>query len=160
MLFKALLRRLNGGTDTASTKIPSSHRQSSKLVYERFSNIPELILRLLQHRQVNDGPLAEPAHKIFPALEIIERSGIPSQHEAKVQELLRQYTESPDWSIREKAAKAQSRSLTNPNIYLEASAILNSHAPMSQCALHGRLLFLKSLIVGAEVPVWGERLRK
>ncbi len=160
MLFKALLRRLNGGTDTASTKVTSSHRQSSQLVYEKYPNIPILVLRLLQHGSSQNGHPSAQAHKIFPALEIIERSGIPLHYQAEVTEALFHHAESPDWCIREKAAKALSYILGDQNLYEEAKAILTRPNLSSQNALHGRLLCLQFLIARAEVPLFGEILRK
>jgi len=160
MLFKALLRRLNGGTDTASTKIPSSHRQSSHLVYEKYTNIPILILRLLQIELSPNGRGAVQAHKVFPALEIIERSGMPLQYQAEITEALWYYARSPDWSIREKAAKALSCVLGDRDLYKEAKATLTPSNGTSQNALHGRLLCLRFLLAQAEMPLRVEALRK
>lgn len=160
MLFKALLRRLNGGTDATSTKVRSSHHQSSQLVYEKYPNIPALVLRLLRDETFPDeGPVVQ-AHKVFSALEIIERSGVPNRYQVEITKALWQHAESRDWSIREKAAKALSYVLSDKDLYAEASAILDPSNWPSQNALHGRLLCLQFLLARADLPVSGESLCK
>lgn len=165
MLFKALLKRLNGGTDTSSTKASSSHRRFSQLTYQKYANLPELLLRLLRRTptqtQANGRELypAMQAHKVFPALEVIERSGIPSQYESLFLDALRYYNESPDWSIREKAAKALSLIVDETSIVEEVTSLL---APnwISQNALHGRLLRLRFLLARNEAPLFGDSLSR
>ena len=164
MLFKALLKRLNGGTDTSSTKASSSHRRFSHLTYEKYPNLPVLLLRLLRQPldQTQVPSKIHPtmqAHRVFPALEVIERSGIPSQHQGIFLDTLRYYNESPDWSIREKSAKALSFIVDESNIIDEVRSLL---APnwKTQNALHGRLLRLRFLLARNEAPLFGDLLSK
>ena len=164
MLFKALLKRLNGGTDTSSTKASSSHRQFSQSTYQKYPNLPNLLLRLLgptTTNQTSDTDLHPriQAHRVFPALEVIERSGIPTQHQGPFLGALRYYNESPDWSIREKAAKALSLIVGEGSIVTEVRSLL---APnwKSQNELHGRLLCLRFLLARNEAPLFDELLSK
>lgn len=163
MLFKALLKRLNGGTDTSSAKTSSSHRRFSQLTYEKYSNLPDLLLRLLRRTPIQTqvtGRELYPtmqAHRVFPALEVIERSGIPSQHQGPFRDALQYYNESPDWSIREKAAKALSLIVDERSIVKEVTGLLSPNW-RSQNALHGRLLRLRFLIARNEAPLYGELL--
>ena len=165
MLFKALLNRLNGGTDTSSTKASSSHRRFSHLTYEKYPNLPNLILRLLRRiptQMLVTGREFHPtrqAHRVFPALEVIERFGIPYQHQGQFLDALRYYNESPDWSIREKAAKALSLIVDEKSIVEEVTSLL---APdwKTQNALHGRLLRLRFLLTHNEAPLFGKLLSK
>ena len=165
MLFKALLKRLNGGTDTSSTKASSSHRRFSQLTYEKYPNLPDLLLRLLRRSpnqtQVTGRELypTMQAHRVFPAFEVIERSGIPSQHQDQFLDALQYYNESADWSIREKAAKALSLIVNEGRIVEEVKSLLapNWH---SQNRLHGRLLRLRFLLARNEAPLFGELLSK
>ena len=166
MLFKALLRRLNGGTDTASTKASSSYRSSSQLVYQRFPNLQALLLRLLDNGLNSRSEIFEAenhndldvkstnAQSVFAAFEIIERSGIPPAYEADVRNALWRYAGSPSWSIREKAAKASSLVVDDRDIEKEVTALLVPHF-RSQNILHGRLLCLRSLIGRTETPQIG-----
>lgn len=165
MLFKALLKRLNGGTDTSSTKASSSHRRFSQLTYEKYPNLPDLLLRLLRRTPTQD-PITEEklhsdlqAHRVFSALEVIERSGVPSQQQGSFVDALRYYNESADWSIREKAAKALSLIVDEESIVEEVMSLL-AHNWKSLNALHGRLLRLRLLLARNEAPVFGEFLSK
>lgn len=165
MLFKALLKRLNGGTDTSSTKASSSQRRFSQLTYGKYPNLPDLLLRLLRRvpsqAQVSGRDLhpAVQAHRVFPALEVIERFGIPSQHQGPILDALHYYNESPDWSIREKAAKALSLIVDEAGLIEEVTSLL---APTwkTQNALHGRLLRLRFLLARNQAPLFGKMLSK
>ncbi len=165
MLFKALLKRLNGGTDTSSTKASSSHRRFSQLTYEKFPNLPDLLQRLLRRIPAQTqitGRESYPtmqAHRVFPALEVIERSGIPLQDRGPFLDALQYYNESPDWLIREKAAKALSLIVDETRFVEEVKSLL---APnwILQNALHGRLLRLRSLLARNEAPLFGELLSR
>ena len=165
MLFKVLLKRLNGGTDTSSTKASSSHRRFSQLIYKKYPNLPDLLLRLLgqTHKEKlvagREIYLTMQAHKVFPALEVIERFGIPSQHHGPFLVALRHYNESQDWSIREKAAKSLSLLVDETGIVEEVTSLLNP-GWKSQNALHGRLLRLRFLLARNEPPLFGELLSK
>lgn len=165
MLFKALLKRLNGGTDTSSTKVSSSHRRFSQLIYKKYPNLPDLLLRLLSQTPTQtqvagrEIHLTMQAHKVFPALEVIERFGIPSQHHGPFFDALRNYNESHDWSIREKAAKSLSLVVDDTSIVEEVTSLL-SPSWKSQNALHGRLLRLRFLLARNDAPLFGELLSK
>lgn len=163
MLFKALLKRLNGGTDTASTKASSSHRRLSHLMYEKYPNLPDLLMRLL--RQELPEPLicrGEPraamqAQRVFPALEVIESSGIPRKYKVEILHALWFYSESCDWSIREKAAKTLSFVLDNANMIEEITRLLSTNFK-SQNALHGKLLCLRFLLSRNQAPLFGNQI--
>ena len=165
MLFKALLKRLNGGTDTSSTKASSSHRRFSQLTYEKYPNLPDLLLKLLRHEPAPTQDTYKElkptmqAHRVFPALEVIERSGIPPQQQGPFLDALRYYNESPDWSIREKASKALSLIVEEKGFVDEVRGLLTPDWK-TQNALHGRLLRLRSFLARYEAPLFGEALRK
>ena len=164
MLFKALLKRLNGGTDTSSTKASSSHRRFSQLTYQKYPNLPKLLLRLLcptptdQSSSRDLHPMIQ-AHRVFPALEVIERSGIPPQDRSPFLDALHHYNESPDWSIREKAAKALSLIVDEGSIVKEVRSLVVPNWK-SENELHGRLLCLRFLLARNEAPLFGESLSK
>ena len=163
MLFKALLKRLNGGTDTTSTKASSSHRRFSQLTYEKYPNLPDLLLKLLRHGPApTSGTCKElkptmQAHRVFPALEVIERSGIPHQQQGPFLDALRYYNESPDWSIREKVSKTLSLIAEEKGFVDEVRGLLTPDWK-TQNVLHGRLLRLRCLLARYEAPLFGELL--
>ena len=155
MLLKALISRLNGGTNTRSTRAPSSYRRFSPLVYEKYPNLPVLLLRLLRIGQsrtmscdVHSNEAAEKAlqiERVFPALEIIEQSGIPSQDHEIIRQIIQEQLEGPSWQIRDKAAKTLALVLPEADIEHEMKKLLHSTWP-SQNALHGRLLYTGYLV--------------
>ena len=156
MLFKALIRRLNGGTDTSSTRASSAHRPFSNLIYEKYPRLPNLLLKML--RQVDaprvDGEESEfsasmQAQRVFPALEIIEIAGFPSQNSVEIKELIWHHMEGSAWPIREKAAKALSLVLNDKNHRTDIEALLRPDW-RSQNALHGRLLYLRNILAGTK----------
>lgn len=166
MLFKALLRRLNGGTDTASTKASSYHRSLSKLAYEKYPNLPNMILRLLcqNHQTLVKAPHDETlslssslqAQRVFPALEILQRSGLPLQHRVEIEEALRHHMESPVWAIREKAAKALALVISQKDLGGEIRTLLQP-SKISQNCLHGRLLCVRFMISRIGTKPTGQR---
>jgi len=153
MLFKALIRRLHGGTDTSSTRVPSSHRRLSNLIYEKYPSLPDLLVKMLRQADkptmaVDRSEIAASmqAQRVFPALEIIERSGLPSQQRLEIKTLIWDQMESSAWPIREKAAKALGLVLSDEDYLADIKTILRPDWP-SQNALHGRLLYLRQIIL-------------
>ncbi|KAL8894426.1 MAG: hypothetical protein Q9192_004333, partial [Flavoplaca navasiana] len=155
MLMKALITRMNDGTNTHSSKAPSSSRHTSSPIYHKFPNVPELILRLLTHKDAVDSEglhqgvtlpekLVSQAQHVFPALEIIEQSGIPKQYYAEIRKASWDHLEGPVWAIRDKAAKALSYLPKSDAIESEVKRCLQSSCS-SQNSLHGRLLYLRYL---------------
>lgn len=160
MLLDSLLQRLNGGTDFRSMTASSAHRQPSPAAYEKFSKLPELIIRLLSsigqeedidgpYRRAPTTPATIDVQKLFPALEIIERFGLPIAQQVEIRELVKCYMESPIWPIREKAAKAFAYVIYERDIGREVGQMLEISIS-SQNRLHGRLLCVRYML--ARVP--------
>ena len=152
MLLKALLKRLNGGADTASTRVASLHRQSSPLTYERFPILPELLLRLLYHQYHETSPTLH-AEKVFPALEIVERFGVPGDYREEVWRALMHHRASPIWSIREKAAKTVGMIIEENELLEQVWRMIHANDLQSQNEVHGRLMSLRVLFARA-VPIY------
>ncbi|KAI4089386.1 MAG: hypothetical protein LQ339_008555 [Xanthoria mediterranea] len=157
MFMKALITRMNDGTNTLSSKAPSSHRRVSSLVYEKYPNVPDLLLRLLTHEDVIDSErlhkgvavpdtLLTQAQHVFPALEIIEQSGIPTKYYTEIWQASWNHLEGPVWALRDKAAKALSYLPNSNAIETEVRRSLQS-SWSRQNSLHGRLLYLRYLII-------------
>ncbi|KAL8806723.1 MAG: hypothetical protein Q9182_001120 [Xanthomendoza sp. 2 TL-2023] len=156
MLLKALITRLNDGTNTLSSKAPSSHTRISSVVYVKYQRLPGLLLRLLARQDAIDGEniqrKADGAHtfvlqaqRVFPALEMLEQSGLPEKHQQEIRQAVWSHVEGPVWPIRDKAARALSYLPSNEAIEDEVRRCLL--VPWStQNALHGRLLYLQYLV--------------
>ena len=155
MLLRALLIRMHGGTDAASTRISSNHRRFSKLVYEKYSNLPHIVYDLLNSGlNINDtNEESLPGHfnqswdarKVLPALAIIERSGLPLSLHSEIQNALQQHMRSPIWAIREKAAKALAAVVEDEDLVSEIRDLLEVDRNR-QNALHGSLLCARFMI--------------
>ena len=148
MLMKALLNRINGGADTSSARASSSQRRLSRLTYQKYPNLPDLTLRLIclgPDRYQPDGTsAAAQAQKVFPAIEIVERFGLPTDHRDDIKKAMIHHLEGPVWAIRDKAAKALS-SIADRNDFVDEISRMMSSNWCSQNALHGRLLYLRWL---------------
>lgn len=157
MLFNSLIRRMNGGSDINSSRTPSSHRRLSAAAYERFPNLPNLILRLLQ---VYDTPgpkgsqaaygetfpsSTKTAQRVFPALEVVARSGLPGGQQTDVLNLIHYHMRSPVWSIREKAANTLALVVGEGDAASQVDRLMQPDWH-SQNALHGRLLCIRQLV--------------
>lgn len=167
MLLNSLLRRLNGGTDSRSMTASSTHRHPSTAAYEKFPKLPKLIVRLLssigQEENIDDPyrralttPATTDAQKVFPALEIIERFGLPNAQQVEIRDLVKFYMESPSWPIREKAAKAFAYVIHERDIGREVGQMLELSVS-SQNRLHGRLFCVRYMLARV-VPLTSEVL--
>lgn len=169
MLFRALLSRLNGGTDAYSTRASSSHRRFSRQPYEKYPNLPNLIVKLLsQHGMVavdavppegDSVSLSLQAQRVYPALEILERSGMPSEQCTTIREAIRLQMEGPVWALRQKAAKASALILDETEFTDEIKRLLKLKVT-SQNAVHGHLLYVRSIIARIGPKTAGQYLNK
>ena len=161
MLFNSLIRRLNGGSDTNSSKTPSPRRRSSPAAYEKFPDLSTLITRLLRTNGQCGRRRPQPAHekfsatyssiaqKVFPALEIVATLGLPVDHRKDIVGLIQDHMQSPAWSIREKAANTLASVVRHEDMASEIEQLLQSDW-RSQNVLHGRLLCVRYLIARFE----------
>ena len=163
MLLNSLLRRLNGGTDTKSSRASSSRRQFSLFAYGKYPNLPKLIILLLSssrpsytsniENQVSSDSATVTAQKAFLAFEIIERFGLPEDHRFEISNLVQDHMGGPVWSIREKAAKAFAFVVSERYIAIESERMLEDTRG-SQNGLHGRLLCIRQMFsrVAPSIP--------
>ena len=149
MLMRALISRLNFGTDANSTTMPSSHRRSVDFVYQQFPTLPRIVLRLLVGERPMSHKTGMPGQQrvetVFPALEILERYGMPTLYGERVESIVESYMGGPLWLLRDKAAKAFSSNVGEDRSILTLRILLNSEL-RSQNARHGRLLAARWLI--------------
>ncbi|KAL8938210.1 MAG: hypothetical protein Q9216_004012 [Gyalolechia sp. 2 TL-2023] len=157
----ALISRLNDGTNTRTSELSSSLRRLSSFVYEKYQNLPDIVLRLLtsaagdeKSHHVPEGAIRDAdvlqAQHVFPAFEIIEKSGIPKQHSTEIWHAAWTHLEGPVWSIREKTAKTLSYLPVGEEIQREMERCLQQRPWPSQNALHGRHLYLRFLFARME----------
>lgn len=158
MLLKSLLARLFSRTQSHVSVVPNSGgQQIQEQVYEKYPNLPDLVLKLLSPdcwvgRDTSDPELGSQSHsstpqvqKVFPALEIIQKAGIPKSHRMTVRAMMWIHLGSAVWYIREKAAKAIS-CISCVSTCVDEMEKLLQPTWLSQNALHGRLLCVQKLM--------------
>ena len=145
MLLKALLGRLNNGSDT-KTRTVSSRRQSSPLMYERYPILPGLLLKLLNHWHDGDVSLVN-AQRVFPALEILQRFGVPKLYQEDILQALERQRSSSMWLLRQKAARACGSSIGVVDILDPLQQIIGIGKTLSQNEVHGQLLTLQIVLI-------------
>lgn len=164
MLLKALLNRLLGKNEANSSTTSANNLDTTNLLYDKFPILPDLIVKLLQ----SDAQLTEStresayrsgmtldipqAQKVFPALEIIQRAGMPLKHRPTIESLLRYHLGSTVWYIRKKAAKTISI-VTNASRFHDVVTELLQESWPTQNNLHGRLLCVRELLLMASDTV-------
>ena len=149
MLFKAILTRLAGGQSVSSND--GRRIRSSKTIYEKFPSLPRIIIRLLHMGDDLQGSretasVGEVAVKlvevIYPAMEIIEKIGMPpASRELLIPQLVLQL-KSTISGVREKAARILCCELDGETMTQDIDCLIEPPRA-SQNALHGWLLCLK-----------------
>ena len=149
MLFKAVLTRLAGGQSVSSGN--RRRTRSSKIIYEKFPSLSRIIIRLLRMCDSLQGfqemsPVFDASTKlvemIYPAMEIIEKIGMPPSSREHITPQLVSQLESPIAGVREKAAGILYRELDSETIVKDIDWLVKPPRA-SQNALHGWLLCLK-----------------
>lgn len=160
MLLKALLNRLLGKNEASSSTVSAASHNTTNMLYDRFPNLPDLIVKLLQHDSQMIQDMRGPAHtsgptldipqaqKVFPALEIIQRAGMPLKHRSAIKSLLHWHLGSTVWLIRKKTAKTLSNATNASRIQDEVTELLQHQWP-TQNSLHGMLLCVREILVRA-----------
>ena len=167
MLLKALLNKLLGKNEASRSTVSTASHDTINLVYEKFPNLPDLIVKLLQcdtqliesTEKPDDSTLDIPqAQKLFPALEIIQRAGMPLKHRPTIKSLLLWHLGSTVWYIRKKTAKTISIVTDASKCHNEVIELLQEPWP-TQNSLHGRLLCVRELLLMASDTVDSMYLR-
>ena len=151
MLLKSLLTRLTGGSSSNPRPGVGGYRRASKLAYDKYPVLADLVVQLLKQDlqviqlQTQHDVQSKFVQVIFPAMEIIDRVGVPGSHYIVIKQLLLQQLGSPVWNLREKAAKTLVAMVEAQEI-LAGIARTSKKGHISQNGLHGHLLCLKYLI--------------
>ena len=149
MFFRALLARMCGGTSLGHEKAVESRQRFAKATHNRYPKLAPLVLQLLR-ASVQDGSMepgrsqVEKVQISFPALEIIQRVGVPESHQQDSKALLLKLLGIEDWHFRDKAARAFSL-MTDYETVLNELREVTFNPGTSQNKTHGLLLCMKYL---------------
>ena len=156
MLFKALLDRLLGSSDTQKWKEQKPAR-ISRLSYGNYPNLLEIMTKLLVPRD-SRGRLVVEVHKsmstsiirategVFPALQILQQAPPPEANRETIRGLILHLTRSPYWHVRDMAARTFASGLRQTEC---VSVIRNMLSSLNkrQNSFHGLLLCVKYSLI-------------
>lgn len=154
MLFRALIDRLLGTNDAydeddAPTQAALSHLE--------IPNLMNVIIRLLSPEISAHGLQASSkgTEAVFPALQLLQRAMPPADRLPEVMKAVLQLTESPQWHVRDKAARTYAllAQFREPPREIERSLVPTSS---SQNSLHGSLLCAKYIFQKARKHLTGQ----
>lgn len=158
MLLKALLIRLSGGNGAGPSQSTGGSRYFSSSIHDKYPSLSNLVVHLLQngdmpyphvYRSKSSLALSVDTSRrfqvVFAAMEIIDRFGLPADHQDLAASLLMKQLDSPLWALRKKAAATLSLLVDEQTIMREIRILSESHW-LSHNALHGTLLCLKRLV--------------
>lgn len=156
MLFKALADRLFG-TNESRNKDTKENSKTTKFLYNKHPNLPELLKNLLRQPTVLSSPTEPddqgvstvpglgPPEAVFPAMDIIRRAGLPRANDAELRESILFYMGSEIWHVRDMAARTFC-SLVKRERFVEEVSYLINLPWVSNNALHGQLLCARYLL--------------
>ena len=146
MLFQVLLTRICGGKHTAFS-VMEQRGHYERAINGRYPQLVILVRELLQttvKEQTRYGKISvdRRIQLAFPALEIIERVGIPIDDIPEVRRLLLKLLSSASWELRDKVARGLS-TLDSPLCIKDELKRWGLDKAWSQNMVHGALLCLK-----------------
>ncbi|KAF2400727.1 hypothetical protein EJ06DRAFT_529838 [Trichodelitschia bisporula] len=104
MLFRALVDRLFGSTESQNLGVYGQNK-GLRVAYDDYPNLLAIVIGLLSV-DTNSLRTSDAAFEsVFPALKIIQRLPPPSNHRAKIVELVLELCNSTHWHIRDMAAR-------------------------------------------------------
>lgn len=154
MLFRSLIDRLLGTNESIDTAAIGS--RSPGLPYEKHPGLLLLLIRLLvatkaaikdplEFVRIGFKPHNVASETIFPVLELLRRAPPPDRYGKEVRHLVLDATSSPDWHIRDIAARTFAACTRGRRELEEITSILGA-LPLTQNARHGRLLCIKYIV--------------
>ncbi|OCL07142.1 hypothetical protein AOQ84DRAFT_389700 [Glonium stellatum] len=152
MLFKALLDRLLGSSDTQKWK-EQKPAKFSRLSYENYPNLIEIMARLLVPKDTRGRPVVEThtststsvvraTEGVFPALQILQQAPPPEADRETVRRLVLDLTRSPHWHVRDMAARTFASGLRQTEHVSMIRGLISS-LDENQNSFHGLLLCIK-----------------
>jgi hypothetical protein len=155
MLFKALLTRLTGGSGSNTLGTGRVHRRFPQAVYNKYPELAAIVLHQLRkssdfesgHNNAGDDLLQ--IQVCFPAMEIIDRVGVPANDRDEIEMLIHYLLGSPVWNVREKAARTLSTFAAIFDV-LSGMVIASTDGSISSNMVHGYLLCMKYMLEGED----------
>lgn len=148
LLLRSLIDCLFGTSDSKTAIEAGWDGKSIKISYDKYPTLPSLLVKLLS-AQSEPGTQFKPeisaVESVFPALDIIRRSGPPSASRNEIYQLVMIHLGSRVWNVREMAAHAMSV-LVPQDSWVEAVKELLESQQVSMNLRHGSLLAVRLIL--------------
>lgn len=154
ILIRSLIDNLIGTNDSKAVIESGWDGKANRISYQKYETLPHVLLNLLKsgHEMMTSAASESMrAESVFPALEIIRRSGPPDALRGEIQTHIALYLASPVWHVREMAARTLCSCLLHEG-WLEnirarlAEAMDSTTKPSTLNHIHGVLLTLKFVL--------------
>lgn len=117
LLLRSLIDCLFGTNENKASIEAGWDGRSTKLSYEKYPELPELLLKLLGKEALSNEDANTPAigaiESVFPALDIIRRAGPPTILRNEIKERVSIHLGSKFWHTRELAARTMCTFMLN-----------------------------------------------
>jgi hypothetical protein len=149
LLLRSLIDSLFGTSENKAVTEAGWDGRSTKLSYDKYPALPELLLKLLDTDISKYSDLTTPkissVESMFPALDIVRRAGPPSIHRNDIYKCVSVHLGSNVWHVREIAARTICTLLLD-TAWLPAVVELIETSNSSTNRLHGILMALKFIL--------------
>jgi hypothetical protein len=145
MLFRALIDRLLGSTDSQNWSEISKSAATPQFSYNDFPDLLDMVLSLLAPDSTRLTSAKSALEGVFPALKLIQRLPPPLERRPQVQQLVLRLCRSPHWHVRDMAA----RSFAGLIPVAKRCGVAKDLIPefdMEQNFIHGRLLCISHIV--------------
>ncbi|KAM3083132.1 hypothetical protein ACMFMG_003796 [Clarireedia jacksonii] len=147
LLLRSLIDCLFGTSESKISIEAGWDGRSTKLSYEKYPALPELLLCLLDNsnpEQINASAIGA-VQSVFPALDIIRRAGPPMVLRNEIETAVAAHLDSKVWHIRELAARTMCTFMLHEE-WLSALKALLTRSNTSTNHTHGVLMTVKFLL--------------
>jgi hypothetical protein len=145
MLFRALIDRMLGSTDSQGRPEDDREPANPRFSYGDFPKLLDMVLKLLTPDSTRFRSTQSALESVFPALKLIQRMLPPFERRFEVRELVLRLCQSPHWHVRDMAARTYASLI--PNIQRRSSAInLIPGSTSEENVAHGQLLCISYLV--------------
>lgn len=148
ILFRGLIDRLLGTSEKVEEIVSSIFGVVTRLAYDRYPGLLELILELLDSYQMDlagQDASAITVEAIFPILDILRRAPPPVAQRQHVRSLVLDAMGSTHWHVRELASRTYAASISVGELSATLETLLAS-GNITENGLHGRLMCARHLV--------------
>ncbi|KAA8564146.1 hypothetical protein EYC84_012123 [Monilinia fructicola] len=149
LLLRSLIDCLFGTNENKASIEAGWDGRSTKLSYEKYPELPEILLKLLDQEtsgiEDTNTPAIGSIESVFPALDIIRRAGPPIMLRKEIKEKVSLHLGSKFWHTRELAARTMCTFMLNDGWLLDLENLLKISDP-SLNYTHGVLMTINFVL--------------